>query len=205
MLNKRELLIKKATELFAQGGYNAVGIDKILAEAGVAKMTMYKYFPSKNDLIAEVLKERDKTFRSSLMAFVDLSDSFFEKIRAIFIWHDKWFKRRGFYGCMFINASAEFHNRKDEIHKVSAEHKHLITAFIESILVNVSPLKSKELAAQISMLLDGAIVAAHVTGNSNAAMEAWDAAQSLLASTGKRRAVKNKRCAALVTPIEPTE
>lgn len=190
MLNKRELLIKKATELFAQGGYNAIGIDKILAEVGIAKMTMYKYFPSKNDLIVEVLRERDNAFRSSLTAFVELSDSCHEKIKAIFVWHGKWFKRRDFYGCMFINASAEFHNRKDEIHRISAEHKRHITAFIETILVDVSPSKSRGLATQISMLLDGAIVAAHVTGNSNAAMEAWEAAQALLESAGKRCVAK---------------
>lgn len=180
MLSKQELLVNKAMELFAEGGYNAVGIDKIIAEAGVAKMTMYKYFPSKNDLIVAVLRERDRTFRLSLMTYVNLYDAFSEKIKAIFVWHDTWFKRDDFNGCMFINASAEFHDCNDDIHKISAEHKHLIEAYIESILVNISPPKAKKLATQIAMLLDGAIVAAHVTGNPSAAMDAWEAAQALL-------------------------
>lgn len=180
MLSKQEQLVNKAMELFAQGGFNAVGIDKIIAAAGIAKMTMYKYFPSKNDLIVEVLRERDRTFRLSLITYVDLYHAFPEKIKAVFVWHDTWFKREDFHGCMFINASAEFHDCNDDIHKISADHKHLIAAYIESLLVNISPPKAKKLAMQIMMLLDGAIVAAHVTGNPNAAIDAWEAAQTLL-------------------------
>lgn len=180
MQSKRELLVRKAMELFAQGGYNAVGIDRIIAEAGVAKMTMYKYFPSKNDLIVEVLNERDKTFRLSLMDYVNQSGTSHEKIKAVFVWHDKWFKRKDFNGCMFINASAEFHDRKDDIHKLSAHHKQQITAYIEALLEDVYPGQANKLAMQITMLLDGAIVAAHVTGNLNAAMDAWEVAQRLM-------------------------
>lgn len=178
MLSKREELIKKATELFNKGGYNAVGVDKIIAETGIAKMTMYKYFPSKKDLIAEVLHERDRKFRASLKAYVDQHDTSYEKIKAAFLWHDKWFKRRDFNGCMFINASAEFHGSRDAIHKISAEHKRLIAVYLESLLFSLS--QPAKLTTQMSLLLDGAIVAAHVTGNVNAAMDAWEVAQSLL-------------------------
>lgn len=180
MLSKQEQLVNKAMELFNEGGYNAVGIDKIIAESGIAKMTMYKYFPSKNDLIAEVLKERDRTFRASLMSYVDLSDTISEKIKAVFSWHEKWFKHEDFHGCMFINASAEFHDCNDTIHKIAANHNKLVTAYIESLLDNIATEKAKNLATQITMLLDGAIVAAHVTGNPCAAMDAYEAAQTLL-------------------------
>ena len=57
MKEKRQILIDTATRLFSQDGYHAVGIDRILAEAGVAKMTLYKYFPSKKELVVEVLGE----------------------------------------------------------------------------------------------------------------------------------------------------
>lgn len=180
MQSKRDLLVRKSMELFAQGGYNAVGIDRIIAEAGVAKMTMYKYFPSKNDLIVEVLNVRDQKFRRSLMDHVDQSGTSHEKIKAVFVWHDKWFKRKDFHGCMFINASAEFHDRKDDVHKLSALHKQQITAYIETLLGDVYPGQAKKLAMQITMLLDGAIVMAHVTGNLNAAMNAWEVAQRLM-------------------------
>lgn len=183
MLKKRELLIKKATELFAQGGYHAIGVDMVVAEAGVAKMTLYKHFPSKDALVVEVLKQRDSVFRSSLTAYVGQFELLQDKIKAVFVWHDKWFRRRDFRGCMFINAAAEFHNRQDNIHKASARHKQLLTAYIESLLdPDTTPQKRKKLATQITILLDGAIVAAHVTRNLNAAMDAWEVAQQLIAT-----------------------
>lgn len=179
---KKRILVEKATELFAEGGYTAVGIDRIIAESGVAKMTMYKYFPSKNSLILEVLKERDSAFRSSLMAYVEQYDTLIDRIKAVFRWHDIWFNDKKFFGCMFINASAEFHDHKDEIHKIAAEHKQLIITYLETLLLEEYPLSAKKLAIQINILIDGAIVSAHVAENQNAAIDALEAAESLLKS-----------------------
>lgn len=179
---KKRILVEKATELFAEGGYTAVGIDRIIAESGVAKMTMYKYFPSKNSLILEVLKERDSAFRSSLMAYVEQHDTVSEKIKAVFTWHNTWFNEKSFFGCMFINASAEFHDHKDEIHKIAAEHKKLIITYLETLLLEEYPVSARKLAIQINILIDGAIVAAHVAENQDAAKDALEAAESLLKS-----------------------
>jgi len=60
-LNKRDQLIEKAQELFYREGYHATGIDRILAESGVAKMTLYKHFKSKEELILAVLETRHRT------------------------------------------------------------------------------------------------------------------------------------------------
>lgn len=181
MTNKKEILLAKATELFMQGGYTAIGVDRIVAEAGVAKMTLYKYFPSKADLILAVLVQRDHAFRTSLMAAADKETTFTNKIHALFIWHDQWFRRKDFNGCMFINAAAEYHDRKSPIHKMSAQHKQLIVDYIESILSASHGKRAGKLAVQINMLLDGAIDAAHVMSHMRAAIDAWEAAQRLIA------------------------
>ncbi|GGC12628.1 TetR family transcriptional regulator [Oxalicibacterium flavum] len=178
--DKKEALVGKAMELFAKGGYTAIGIDRILAEAGVAKMTLYKYFPSKTDLILEVLVRRDDYFRNSLMAAAERKKSTAAKIQALFTWHEEWFRRDDFNGCMFINAAAEFHERDSPIHQVAARHKQLIVDYIEGVLKDEYGARARKLARQINMLLDGAIDAAHVIGNPNAAAEAWEAAKSLL-------------------------
>ena len=183
MQDKRAVLVTTATELFAQGGYTAVGIDRIIAEAGIAKMTLYKYFKSKSDLILEVLTQRDLFFRTSLMAYVDQQQGAPEKIRALFVWHEQWFRRKDFNGCMFINAAAEFHDRKNPVHKISALHKQLIIDYIASLLAETQGARAPRLAAQIGMLLDGAIDAAHIAGNPDAAMQAWEVAQGLLDRT----------------------
>ncbi|MNR82281.1 HTH-type transcriptional regulator YjdC [compost metagenome] len=180
MVDKREVLVQTAMRLFAQGGYTGVGIDRILAEAGVAKMTLYKYFPSKQDLIMEVLTQRDIFFRTSLMNYVNQQESLEQKILALFTWHEQWFKRKDFNGCMFINAAAEFHDRKDPVHQISALHKQLIIDYIESLLLPTHGKRAARLASQINILLDGAIDAAHLCSNPDAAMQAWEAAQYLV-------------------------
>jgi AcrR family transcriptional regulator len=180
MMDKRELLVSTAMALFAEGGYTAVGIDRILAEAGVAKMTLYKHFPSKSDLIMEVLTKRDDNFRSSLMVAADAKKTTQAKIQALFIWHDEWFNREEFNGCMFNNAAAEFHEHDSPIHQIAARHKQRIVDYIESILKNDYGSRSHKLARQINLLLDGAIDAAHVIGDKQAASNAWDVAKVLL-------------------------
>ncbi|MFC7288980.1 TetR/AcrR family transcriptional regulator [Herminiimonas glaciei] len=180
MVDKREVLVQTAMRLFAQGGYTGIGIDRIIAEAGIAKMTLYKYFPSKQDLILEVLTQRDVFFRTSLMNYVDQQEGLAQQILALFTWHDQWFKRKDFNGCMFINAAAEFHERKNPIHQISALHKKLIIDYIESLLKETHGARSAKLASQINILLDGAIDAAHLSGNPDAAMQAWEVAQYLV-------------------------
>ena len=181
MLDKRSLLIQTATELFSAGGYTAVGVDKIIAQAGVAKMTLYKHFPSKTDLIVAVLKQRDQHFRESLMAFVEQSTANEAKLQAVFLWHEQWFQQADFNGCLFINAAAEFHDHQDVIHQCAAEHKQYIVAYLITLLTaTYSPEHAPTLAAQLALLLDGAIVTAQVMNNPHAARQAWDIARLLL-------------------------
>ena len=188
MLDKRSLLIQTATELFAAGGYTAVGIDKIIAQAGVAKMTLYKHFPSKTDLIVAVLKQRDQQFRDSLMAFVEQSTATEAKLQAIFLWHEQWFQQADFNGCLFINAAAEFHDHQDAIHQCAAEHKQHIVAYLTTLLTATYPLEqAPTLAAQLALLLDGAIVTAQVMNNPNAARQAWDIAKPLLSKASEQK------------------
>ena len=66
--SRRDDLVETALKLFYSGGFNATGIDRILAESGVAKMTLYKHFRSKDELILAVLHRRDEQFRNWLMA-----------------------------------------------------------------------------------------------------------------------------------------
>ena len=180
MSDKQKILLETATALFAERGYTAIGVDRIIAEAGVAKMTLYKYFPSKGDLILAVLQARDHAFRASLAAYVEQHTALVDKIKAVFTWHGQWFQQQDFFGCMFINAAAEFHDHKNAVHQLAAQHKQLIIAYLEELLRAAYPLSAKKLAVQMAMLLDGAIIAAQVADNPNAASDAWEAAEQLL-------------------------
>lgn len=185
MSDKRQIILETALTLFRAHGYHAVGIDRVIAESAVAKMTMYKYFPSKNALIEAVLSEQDKGFRASLVEFVNRSNDAGNKIRAIFLWHHRWFKESTFNGCMFINAVAEYPELNNSIRQESVKHKEIIQDFIESTISPILPKDiSHRLASQFAQLLDGAIIAVQIAGDGMAAFVAWRTAVSLLKLEG---------------------
>lgn len=178
---KREQLIDTALRLFAAGGYHAVGIDAVIAAAGIAKQTLYTHFPSKNALIAEVLRERDRRFRASLEAFVDAHEEPLARLEAVFVWHRQWFGEPGFAGCMFINVAAEFHGGVAELQMLAREHKQALERYLAGLL---APLVGQDdvaaLAAGLNLLLDGAIGVALVSGDATAAERAWCMGRRLL-------------------------
>jgi len=181
MEDKRKAVLDTATELFSGNGYHAVGIDRIIAEAGVAKMTMYRHFPSKHVLVVEVLNQQAKIFRESLSECVAGIDDPEAQLRAVFRWHDQWFHSPSFRGSMFALAASEFNDKTNEIHQVSVAQKQQFTAFLRDILKQLlSTRKADELARVFVMLLDGAILAAQISGRLTAATEAWNVAKELL-------------------------
>ena len=104
----RQRILETADRLFYQEGVRAVGIDRIIAEAGVAKMTLYTHFPSKDDLILAVLKYREQGvlefFRSAMERHGKKAKN---PLRAFFAALKEWFETPGFRGCAFQNAAVE--------------------------------------------------------------------------------------------------
>lgn len=179
--DKRAHLVATALRLFAAGGYHAVGIDTVLAEAGVAKKTLYAHFPSKNALIAEVLRERDRRFCASLADFVDRQSAPLDRLAAVFAWHRQWFEEPGFAGCMFLNVAAEFHGEVAELQLLAREHKQAVEAYLAGLLAPlVGAGAAPALATDFTLLLDGAIGVALVSGDAGAAERAWNMARRLL-------------------------
>ena len=185
---KRAHLVDTALRLFAAGGYHAVGIDAVIAAAGIAKKTLYAHFPSKNALIAEVLRERDRRFRASLEAFVDREGDALARLEAVFRWHGQWFAEAGFAGCMFLNVAAEFHGEVAEFHgevaelqAIAREHKQALEAYLAGLLAPlVGEGDATGLAAEFNLLLDGAIGTALVRGDGLAAERAWGIGRRLV-------------------------
>ncbi|MBS0355652.1 MAG: TetR/AcrR family transcriptional regulator [Proteobacteria bacterium] len=182
--DKRAHLVDTALRLFAAGGYHAIGVDRVLAEAGVAKKTLYTHFPSKNALIAEVLRERDRRFRASLAAFVDRRSAPLDRLAGVFAWHRQWFEEPGFAGCMFLNVAAEFHGEVAELQLLAREHKQAVETYLVGLLEPLTGIDAAPaLAADFNLLLDGAIGVALVSGEAGAAERAWSMARRLLPAT----------------------
>lgn len=186
MKSRRDELIDTALRLFATHGFTATGIDRILAEAGVAKMTLYKHFRSKDELILAVLQRRDEQFRDWLTGEMEkASDDPRERILAMFDALDRWFRGRafkglGFAGCTFIKAASEFGDPDHPIHCSAAEHKRRIVDYLEGLCAEAGAREPGDLAEQIALLKEGAIVTAQVRGLLEAAMTAKAMARVLL-------------------------
>ena len=179
--SKRDLLIETALDLFCRDGFHATGIDKILAESGVAKMTLYNHFTSKDELILAALHRRDEMFRNDLRRKVEKrAKTPRRRLLAIFDVLGDWMASRDFNGCTFINASAEYGKRDDPIHAAAVEHKRLIGAFVRE-LTEASGVKDPDALAQgLMLLMEGAIVMAYVADDPHAAANAKTAAKTLI-------------------------
>ncbi len=180
-VSKREQLVETALKLFCSGGFHATGIDRILAESGVAKMTLYNHFKSKDELILAALRLRDERFRNSFMKNVERKTSDpIKRLLAIFDVLGEWCSSKGFCGCTFINASAEFSAHDDPIHQAAAEHKRLLLNYIRKLTEAAGVDKPGELAEQLNMLMEGAIVTVQVTGECKRTKHARSAAEILI-------------------------
>ena len=178
---KRDHLVDSALDLFYRDGFHATGVDKILAKAGVARMTLYNHFKSKDELILATLRRRDEKFRNWFMRAVERSASTpQDRLLSMFDVLEEWFAGTKFSGCMFINAAAEFARPDNPIHMAASEHKFLVLKFVRELSIAAGVPEPEELANELMLLMEGAIVMAYVAGDRKAAARAKTAARKLI-------------------------
>ncbi len=164
--SKRDHITNIALDLFYKHGFHATGVEKIIQEAGVSKKTLYNHFKSKDELILAVLRKRDEMFRNNFMRSVErLAKEPRGQLIAVFDVLNEWFNDKDFCGCMFINASAEFANQDDPCHIISKEHKRLMFEYVRELAEKAGVKNPSELSEQLNLLVEGAIVNAHVCDN----------------------------------------
>jgi AcrR family transcriptional regulator len=178
----RERLMDVAMDLFYAHGIHAVGIDQIIGAVGVTKTTFYNHFESKDELVLEVLRRRDRFEAEAWVREVDrrAGDDPRAKLLAIFDVLHAWFTNPAFKGCQFINAAHEFPSPHDPVHRATAEHAEHTLAWLEGLADQAGSDDPQGLAAQLAVLLDGAITMRLVSQNDDAAAIARAAAQTLL-------------------------
>ena len=153
---KRQQLMATAYRLFNRHGFHATGIDRIWAEAGSTKRTLYRHFPTKDALIEAVLMARDAEFFALLDAKMDGVSGREARLRALLDGFADWFGRSDFYGCNFINASAEFSDARHPVRKLVVAHKLALLNWVRDALEC-----TEEQATGLCLLLEGAVVMAH--------------------------------------------
>ena len=181
----RDRILDVAATLFYRHGIRAVGVDTLIAEAGVAKMTFYKHFPSKDALVVTFLHRRDERWRGWLEAAVARrAPAPRARLLAVFDALEEWFASDDFRGCAFVNATVELADRAHPAHAVVAAHKQALARYLRELATAAAVAHPERLSRQLGLLMDGAIVTALREGTPRAAREAREMARRLLASAG---------------------
>lgn len=178
---KRDRLLDTAADLFYRDGYHAVGIDTILAEAGLAKMTLYHHFSSKEELIIAALERRGRKIGEAIGAALQAAGpSPRKRLLALFDWHEQWFGSREFNGCAFIRAVGEYPDMKSPVHQVVIRQKQAARDRLALLLKEMAVAAPEKMAIQVHLLLEGAIVGAHTFGDPSIIKNAREAALALI-------------------------
>ena len=185
----RQRLIETAEQLFYAEGIQAVGIDRIIAEAGVAKMTLYNHFSSKDDLVLAVLQFREAKFDAMFETWMARHrKAGMDGLEAFFAALKDWFKSPGFRGCMFINSNVELADAKHAASKFSAQHKERFNEMLTQIIAeNAGPSQAEAVAPAIALMVEGAIVTAVMQQSIESADVARDAALALVSKNSRKR------------------
>ncbi|MGH3611228.1 MAG: TetR/AcrR family transcriptional regulator [Pseudonocardia sp.] len=172
-------VLDAAERLFYAGGVQAVGIDAIVAEAGVATKTLYTHFGSKDGLVEAYLRRRDRRWLSWLADRTERAAPGRDRILAVFDALGEWFAEPGFNGCAFINVAGELHD-SPAARAVARDHQVALRTMLRTIAAGTDTIGPESLADRLMLLVEGAIVTAHVEGDERAATRARSAAAALV-------------------------
>jgi AcrR family transcriptional regulator len=179
----REQILETATTLFYQNGFRAVGIDKVIAESGVAKMTLYKHFPSKDDLIVAYLERSNEAFWTWLEGTIKpFEGNPTKQLETIFEGVAKLASSPQCMGCTFTGAAGEFPDLGHPGHKAALEHKQQVLERFKDLAKAANLHQPQAVAEQLLMLMDGAWNAARIFGPNNHAKQVAEAAKTIIAA-----------------------
>jgi AcrR family transcriptional regulator len=163
----RQRLIDAASRRFYRDGFRMVGLDQILADVGISKTAFYKHFESKDDLMLAALADHDRdmqdTFRKMMLdrggptplgqlsVAMDVVEFFVES--------------EGYQGCIFINAAMEFPLPHEPAHRAAAASKQAVEDIMCGLATAAGAREPRTLAKELCLIMEGAYVTRHVTGD----------------------------------------
>jgi AcrR family transcriptional regulator len=178
----RDKVFQTAARLFYQNGYRAIGVDTIAAESGIGKMTLYRHFPTKDDLIVAYLKDSNDLFWNNFEEITKDSPTARGKLLAFFESLQEYVQTPACYGCPFLNVSTEYPETDYPGHQVAIEHKQSVRVKFRQLAKDAGAKKPDALANQLFLLMDGAYMASRMFGAQNPAAHLAEAAQVLIDS-----------------------
>lgn len=181
-MSKKEDIIKTALNLFNLHSYGSVGVDRIILESGVAKMTFYKYFPSKEKLIEVCLERRNENIQAEILATLDKKreDDYLGRIKAIYLWYLDWFKSDDFNGCMFQKATVEILKQYPSVARPIEEYRQWLNQLSEDLFTKVKVAEPHVLASMFINILDGMTVYAKMSQDYLQIEQSWSYIERLV-------------------------
>lgn len=177
----RQRVLETAAALFFRDGFRAVGVDTIVAESGVGKMTLYRHFPSKDDLIVAYLRDSDDKFWAWFdEATAGPAAGARERLLGFFRALEKLVAKPVCYGCPFLNAAVDFPERGHPGHRAALAHKQAVRERFRELARQAGARSPKALADQLLLLTDGAFMAVRLYGADNPAARVSEAARVLI-------------------------
>ena len=150
----KEKLFQTAARLFYQHGYRAVGVDTIAAESGIGKMTLYRHYPSKDDLIVAFLRDSNENFWNYFEQSTQDAPYPARKILAFFSALQNYVVSPDCYGCPFINVAVEYPEADYAGHQVALEHKQAVRAHFRQLAIEAGRFSAGS-ACKCPVFIDG--------------------------------------------------
>lgn len=180
----RQRLVEAAVRRFYRDGFRNVGIDQVLADVGISKTAFYKHFDSKDDLMLAALAAQNhwlqETFRQMIQQRGGPSTA--SQLRAVLDVVERIIESDEFHGCIFVNVSIEFPLPHDPAHVAAVESKRAIEDIVCEIAARGGVSDSRALAQEFCLIIEGAYVTRHVTGNPETIAIARRAAERVIAA-----------------------
>lgn len=176
----RERLLRTASELFYAEGIHVVGVDRIVAAAGVTRATFYRHFPSKEDLVEAYLGVEDTNLRAALDGARAATDDPVELVGMVIEGIAEDVARHHTRGCPFINAAAEYPDADSGVRRAVDKHRAWFRGALEQVLTDAGADGAVTRAGQLVLLRDAALVGGYLDG--------WDNVRVVFVSAARQAA-----------------
>jgi AcrR family transcriptional regulator len=166
----RQRLVEAATSRFYRDGFRNVGLDQILADVGISKTAFYKHFESKDDLMLAALETKNVWLQEFFREMIEKRGGQHpaDRLRALFDVVELIVGSDEFHGCIFVNVSMEFPLLHEPAHVAAAEHKRQMERIVRELAAEAGAREPEVLARQLCLIMEGAYVTRHVTGDQTA-------------------------------------
>jgi AcrR family transcriptional regulator len=180
----REKLVESALRRFYRDGFRSVGLDQVLADVGISKTAFYKHFECKEDLMLAALESQDHWFQNTFRTMIRQrgGDSAIGQLNAVFDVVEHIIESDGFHGCIFVNVAMEFPLPHEPAHVAARRSKQAVEEIIYALGVDAGADEPRRLAQELCLLMEGAYVTRHLTGNTQTTNIARQIANHLIAT-----------------------